>query len=636
MMKFFRKHNKKLLAVFMVLLMVVFLGGSALDNLLQPDLNRVVANSNVGEISYFDHRLAEDTTFILEAVGLDWKRPLPGVAEPLDTIEWILLTREAKKLGMGSDSAMVRSTLAGAVGIDELSRRLRRKPERILTAFAEFDSVQRAAQAVGGATAPSEAQVVTAARTALEKVRINTVLLPAGAFVQEDAEFTESRIAEQFEEYREREPGRGLEFGYYLPDAVQVEYIRIDRDAIAEEFRATRVKRLARKAEAYYGKRRETDPAFRRTPEETGDDSEEPVEGPPYEPPPYLSWDDARDIAMNVVSKQEADEAVAQLAGWLDQRFSEHWLGAETDEGGYKQAPETVTGPGYYHKVLERIPPTIAFPDAVSIGTTGFFSADEADDVPVLGKASYLSERGGVEQLRTLAFRTKSIIPVLPNKKGLNPSDYLALFQTCRYVLTDADGGAFLFRVIDGRNGHIPESVDEVRERVVKDLRTLQAYETARARAESLRGCSAGLSLQESYDSDEELRELLESAPEGGGGYFEPPPFARASRFQAMLGGARGPVFVGSGVGSLPPDAVQRCFALEHAPEKTAVIEFEDEARIMVVEWQETQPAQGDDFLGMREQFVQQMARARSRGAVSDWLKPEQIRARNGFKLVSN
>ena len=36
MMKWFRKHNKMLLAVFMVLLMIVFVGGTALQEILMP------------------------------------------------------------------------------------------------------------------------------------------------------------------------------------------------------------------------------------------------------------------------------------------------------------------------------------------------------------------------------------------------------------------------------------------------------------------------------------------------------------------------------------------------------------------------------------------------------------------------
>ena len=40
MMKFFRTHMKKLLMVFMVALLIVWLGGTALDNMLRADTSR--------------------------------------------------------------------------------------------------------------------------------------------------------------------------------------------------------------------------------------------------------------------------------------------------------------------------------------------------------------------------------------------------------------------------------------------------------------------------------------------------------------------------------------------------------------------------------------------------------------------
>ena len=124
MMKFFRKHNKKLLAVFMVLLMIVFLGGSALDSLLTPDYNQDVATSRYGKITSVDHLEMDRTAQILADFGLDWQRPL-GISEPLESTDWILLVREAGKLGLPSDIDRVRSSLADAGLITEIGRRRR-------------------------------------------------------------------------------------------------------------------------------------------------------------------------------------------------------------------------------------------------------------------------------------------------------------------------------------------------------------------------------------------------------------------------------------------------------------------------------------------------------------------------------
>ncbi|MCH7597015.1 MAG: hypothetical protein IID35_10695, partial [Planctomycetes bacterium] len=101
MMKFFRKHNKTLLAIFMSGLMIVFIGGSALQGFLTPQSDQVIATSIFGDISLLDQQEAKRVTDILDQVGQDWSRPISGASEPLQTMEWILLAREAERTGGG-------------------------------------------------------------------------------------------------------------------------------------------------------------------------------------------------------------------------------------------------------------------------------------------------------------------------------------------------------------------------------------------------------------------------------------------------------------------------------------------------------------------------------------------------------
>src|SRR5437867_4375284 len=98
MMKFFRKYNKQLLAVFMALLMIVFIGGSALQSLLQPSANHPVAKSKYGEVMLKDQQHASETTGLLETVGFPWQHPA-GAEKPIELVDWILLQREAQALG---------------------------------------------------------------------------------------------------------------------------------------------------------------------------------------------------------------------------------------------------------------------------------------------------------------------------------------------------------------------------------------------------------------------------------------------------------------------------------------------------------------------------------------------------------
>ncbi len=632
MMKFFRKHNKKLLAVFMVLLMIVFLGGSALDSMLRVSGNQDVATSRLGVITYFDHAWVEETAQILASLGLDWQRPL-GIQEPLESTDWILLVREAETLGLESDIERVQSGLLDSEGVSEIARRLRKKPERILLALAEYNAIQDTALAIGSAITPSEATVLSGARSSLDKVKINIVLLPATALLDEEAECTEEQIQTQFEVYRDREPGAGLAFGYYVQPAVQVQYIKVDHEALSKSIR---VVNLEKKAKEYYKERRDRR-EFLRPPDESDTDASE-VEGPVQEKSSHLTWVEGRDIAEEGVRKLEATDLASRIADWLVRYLNEPWLSQERTEESYKIQPEDVARLEYYEQVLTRFPKSLTFPDAVSTGTTDFFARAEADDVPEIGKALFVSQRAGsYETFANLAFRTQTIVPEIPSGKGTNPSDYLATFQTSRYPLRDANRNVFLFRVVDCRPGHIPDSVEEVRQRVVDDVRLLQAYDEAVARAESLRSCGADLSLRDAYESDEDLVALKEI--EGGfdSGYYEVPAVALTSSYQAQIGQYGPNTAVGvTALRTLPTDVLQECFGLEDAEPKTKVFELKDRAIVVVAEWAETQRGQASDFDSMREGFADGMIRWRERAAIGDWLKPDTIRARNQFALITN
>ena len=172
MMKFFRKYNKHLLAIFMVLLMVVFLGGSALQSLWTPTVDRVVAHTAVGDISFFDQQRAAASTSILRALGIDWRQPYGQLGKPLTELDWIILTREAGQYGTEAQAAAARTWLGTDLGpdqIDMIARRLSIKPTRIYAAVAELRSVQSTTWAVSNAAIPSVAEVRKAARDALAR-----------------------------------------------------------------------------------------------------------------------------------------------------------------------------------------------------------------------------------------------------------------------------------------------------------------------------------------------------------------------------------------------------------------------------------------------------------------------------------
>ncbi len=632
MMKFFRKYNKHLLAVFMTLLMVVFIGGSALQSMLTPTGNRTVAQSTFGPITENDQRRATSTTDILERMGYNWRRPYGGAGD-LETIDWILLTREAGELGFGESLASLRVS-EDPVQTERVARRLRIKPDQVLSAQAELLSVTRIASLVGTAVSPSEADVRTSLYSSMERVKINAVVLPASAFVEEDATFTDEQIRTHFEKYREREAQAGLEFGYYVQPAIKVQYLRIDREEIAK---TVRVANLDRRARAYYDENLGRDPAFLRPADENPVDPTA-ADGPQPERKPFLDWEEAKASAISAVRKEASKEMTARIADWFVPYVNEAWLAVPRGDNGYKKAPADVATLGYFDKVLERLPGPISYPKGISVGATDFFSIAEADNVPELGATQYMPEAMGrfrLDTLGTLAMRNEFLIQEVPNDRGTNASDYLAAFQTCRYPLKDIDGNIFLFRVVDFREGHIPESLDEVREKVLADLSTLTGLENARWRAEALRGCEDSSNLKEAFESDEELSAMQSPDLVTVVGYVDVAPFARTTPYNAARGAPEPMIRVSGGLGSFSREVVEECFALATAEEKIKVIELTDRAAVMVAEWVETTPAMLEEFETSRASFLGQMNQYRSLDVINEWLKPDNIRARNGFRIDS-
>jgi len=273
MMKFFRKYTKHLLAVFMALLLITWLGGSALTELVRPSGAKIVeATSRFGDFRAKDRFEANATLDLLNALGLPWQAPLgfatPGV-DPLTVHDWMLLVREAREMGIRVRTeeaqdflfAQGRSTQA----VNAVAFRLKRAPEDLYVSTAQFLAVRKALATVAQARQTSEAEVRVAVRNMREQVRIDLVALKAEAFVDQDAAITEAELKDFFQKYREQKRGDGLTFGYFQEPRVRAQYVRIDLDKVKQDLRIGE-STLERRAREFWKENRQA-PVFRRPPE---------------------------------------------------------------------------------------------------------------------------------------------------------------------------------------------------------------------------------------------------------------------------------------------------------------------------------------------------------------------------------
>ncbi len=146
------------------------------------------------------------------------------------------------------------------------------------------------------------------------------------------------------------------------------------------------------------------------------------------------------------------------------------------------------------------------------------------------------------------------------------------------------------------------------------------------------------MSLQEAYESDEELVALIDKHGAAGSGYLEPASFSRMQQFHATgtVKYSRTPIQGLGAQGAVSADVAEQLFALSDSPEKTITIALKDRATVMVAEWVETQPPNAGEFDEKRKTFFDELTRNRSREVITEWLDPDNIRARSGFALITN
>lgn len=309
----------------------------------------------------------------------------------------------------------------------------------------------------------------------------------------------------------------------------------------------------------------------------------------------------------------------------LNKRLDTPWLGLKAGEDGYKPAPPEVKAEDYLSKVAAAVEKEMNLTGAIRLDRTGMFTRAEAGTIPGIGTAVYFQQgRMASDSLANLAFTVQGLTPI---PQGGDRYRFLSLYQPSRYPLVSfRDNKVYLFRVVEVRPSRSPQSLDEVRDRVVKDLRLKAGYEAAQKRAEALVAAAGSSSLKEAYEADAELSELKDR----GVTFHDPPPFSLFTL--GFRGDLSATPFVSLGsAGSVPADAGKKIFALAGAESPRTVVPLESRASVLVVEWKETLPAREDALAQYLKQQTPMLMNTRARSAKLELTRPSNVRARNGL-----
>ena len=292
MVKLLRKYNKWLIAVFGSFLMVTFLFTGP-GNFLTPDPLRTV-EGRIGETKV---RLGEVQVYSQQYEAL--RELAPGLIQSQlqvkDAIHWMLLAKEADQLGLIGNAAdgaayiselaqmqlpmvvarqiiaeedarnpqignllrqnpqilnfMVMQRLRESAGqLDALTvqaqaeleqakgmvaGQYRMRPDEMDMALANLRGVMRLAELYGSAPRLSDRRLTMAARSAEQLTLADVLVLRAADFVDPSFQPTPEALQAQFERFKATQPGEG-EFGagYAQPARIRVEWFTLTRDAV--------------------------------------------------------------------------------------------------------------------------------------------------------------------------------------------------------------------------------------------------------------------------------------------------------------------------------------------------------------------------------------------------------------------
>lgn len=532
MLKFLRKYNKWILVVGGSLLMVAFLAPGAIQNCGFNPAKRTVARMEGhkvtgGEFDIARRQFAALQDFFPVTVN-------PNIIGGEDQVaHWLLLGHAAREGGFVGEKAdgleWATGELAQLVGRDRVNAMLFQQmggnqqllqfylnqpqfraqyAQSIQAAAAEFaqDFEQRHDQYAGivgltpgqldealsttrgiwrmidshlAAARMSDRRAIAYSDAHRDEAYVDVAFIPPAAVIDEVAEPTEEQIIAQFEAYKDNRPSEGeYGVGYTLPPRVKLIYLTIDRAAVADQIRLDPVE-----VNKHWSQNR------------------------PLFPGDYPSERER----VEMVLTNRVVENIKSLAHEVVQREVAKATSRLDTADGYKVLPDDweQTRPR-----LEAIAPLIV--EHVRDGTRGEIirNPDEGITIPlpevtVLGAdfltRSDLQALPGIGRARTQV--GPRVVPFSEIALGVreladNSQDLFLQVDVpmSEIRLDDTTGNRYYVTITDVRPESPPDSIDELRDEIIQDVKEIEAYRILEGRLDELRTLAVDDSLQALVD----------------------------------------------------------------------------------------------------------------------------------------
>ncbi len=474
MLKFLRRYNKWILAVFGTLLLLVFLVPSTLTELTRRSaiLGGTWAHLDGAKVTEASRMNAAAQLELLatyqQLIGsndLDRIRAMTGLDR--DPAHWYLLVHEADKAGfvggpeegrrwLQDQLTLGNSPLTEAQFVGRLAGAAKQTPTQVVEALANMRGVLRMLS-VAGALPISDNRAKLAASEAQMSAACDLGILDARTPLPGEtiAAPTDEQIRAQFEKYRDTVPGTGERgFGYRVPDRLKLEWMRVPVDAVRASVADDPRLGSLELRKAYL-----KEPESYLAPSVAGG---------------YPDFDTVEEQIKAAILDRITRERLLDINRFVEDQAALALRGAVRRGGYLDLTPEMRAKQPTFDQLAKAISEQfrIPVPEVTAAGDT-WIEPQAAATIPGLGGA--MTTRFGTQPRRTAellkALREFGGSPTLIVQEGvLSPP----LFAP---AAKDAPSDLFFFRVVAAQATHAPANLDEVIDLVRTDLLRLARYE---------------------------------------------------------------------------------------------------------------------------------------------------------------
>ena len=492
MYKFMQKNKKKMLAVFGVGLMIVFILPQVAFDQNRGTSQEIVAQLGGGDepILLGEVRQAQDQwRQIMQTPLLMNDDPVVLVAREIqDNPElFVLLQREARRMGLRVSDTQVNDNLTRLAQQFAMFGQRLPNPGELKPAMHSLLLVRALLERVASGVKSSGPFALRQMAQNGQRVKLDLVHYAGEDFAKDVAAPTAEQVQKQFDEFKTVPPGfpddrNPFGFGYLVPARVKLQYFTVPRAEAAAAVRKGKEQiDWETQAVLHYRQNLSKYPATQPDPASqpaTTQSATTKSAGPTTKP-----FQEVKEQVIEEVMRPEVERKVEEVAAALHERLNADFDARQRKTAG---APEDFGTRQYYDRVAADIGKRFG----VRLGVSEINEPkDEAGLRAIKGIGQSFT---GDTTFADYVLRWAE--PLAP--ATLRTSAEVLSLDEPSPRLRDLDGNVYVFQIREATPAAPPARLDDVKAKVEADVRTKLAFDAAVAAARKLRDESAKSGLE--------------------------------------------------------------------------------------------------------------------------------------------